>query len=123
MAHFRAGYSLEMTTRGFGHLYIETHDWAQAVAFWQALGYELEFETDHHSGSLRHPAGGPSVFLAEQSLEDPLATELYLEADTDVQVPPGVIVVSPFRDTHWGTKVMIIQDPDGHRFRVEAPAG
>jgi uncharacterized glyoxalase superfamily protein PhnB len=30
-------------------------------------------------------------------------------------------VVTPFRETHWGTKVMIIQDPDGHRFRLEAP--
>jgi uncharacterized glyoxalase superfamily protein PhnB len=35
--------------------------------------------------------------------------------------PEGVDVVSPFHDTHWGTKVMVIQDPDGHRFRVEVP--
>lgn len=112
-----------MSTGGFDHLYVETHDWGRAVSFWQALGFELEFETDHHSGMLRNPAGGPTVFLAEQSLEDPLADELYLGAPADYQVPPGVTVVSPFRPTHWGTKVMIIQDPDGHRFRVEAPLG
>lgn len=24
-------------------------------------------------------------------------------------------------ETHWGTKVAIVQDPDGHRFRIQAP--
>lgn len=121
MARIRPGYSVAMSTRGFDHVYVETHDWAAAVAFWRSLGFELEFETDHHSGMLRNPAGGPTVFLAEQSLEDPLATELYLAAPADFTPPPGMHVASPFRDTHWGTKVMIVQDPDGHRFRIEAP--
>jgi catechol 2,3-dioxygenase-like lactoylglutathione lyase family enzyme len=112
-----------MTTRGFDHLYVETHDWVAALAFWEALGFHLEFETDHHSGMLRNPGGGPTLFLAEQSLEDPLATEMYLAADADFEPSANVTVVSPFKDTHWGTKVMIIQDADGHRFRVEAPAG
>jgi len=31
-----------MTTTGFGHLYVETHNWAKAVAFWQHLGFEME---------------------------------------------------------------------------------
>ena len=111
-----------MSTIGFDHLYVETHDWAKAVAFWQ-LGFELEYDTGHNSGMLRHPTGGATVFVAEQSLEDPLATELYLGAAAEYEVPDGVDVVSPFRDTHWGTKVMIIQDPDGHRFRIQAPTG
>lgn len=108
-------------TTGFGHVYVETHDWASALAFWQALGFEVEFATDHGSGMLRHPAGGPTVFLAEQPLDDPLATELYLSAPAGYEAPEGVTVVSPFRPTHWGTQVMIIQDPDGHRLRIEAP--
>ena len=91
------------------------------LAFWQRLGFELEFETDHGSGMLRHPAGGPTVFVAEQSIEDPLATEMYLGANADYVAPDGVDVVSPFVDTHWGTKVMVIQDPDGHRYRIQAP--
>ncbi|HEY7626339.1 MAG TPA: hypothetical protein VH761_04700 [Ilumatobacteraceae bacterium] len=110
-----------MSTNGFGHVYIETHNWGKAVAFWQRLGFEIEFETGHGSGMLRHPAGGPTVFVAEQSLEDPLASELYLAAAADFTAPDGVDVVSPFQESHWGTKVMIIQDPDGHRFRIEAP--
>ena len=55
-----------MATRGLEGLVFETHNWGKSVAFWQALGYELEFETDHHSGQLRHPAGGPYIFLAER---------------------------------------------------------
>jgi len=110
-----------VTTNGFDHLYVETHNWDKAVAFWQRLGFTLDFETDHGSGMLSHPASGPTVFLAEQSLEDPLATEMYLAAGTDYTEPDGVDVVSPFVDTHWGTKVMVIQDPDGHRFRIQAP--
>ena len=39
-----------MTTNGIQLLFIETHNWGKAVAFWQALGFKLEFETDHHSG-------------------------------------------------------------------------
>ena len=111
-----------MSTNGFDHIYVETHNWGRAVAFWQRLGFELEFDTGHGSGMLRHPSGGPSVFVAEQSIEDPLATEVYLGASADFVVPDGVEMVSPFHDTHWGTRVLVIQDPDGHRFRVEAPA-
>jgi hypothetical protein len=108
-------------TDGFDHLYLETHNWGRAVAFWQRLGFEVEFDTDHGSGMLRNPAGGPSIFLAEQSVDDPLASEWYLKVAADYQPPADVQVVSEFRPTHWGTKVMIIQNPDGHRFRLEAP--
>lgn len=109
-------------TTGFDHLYVETHDWSAALAFWQSLGFELEYDTGHQSGALRHPSGGATVFLAQQSLEDPLATEVYLGAAADYELPAGVHVVSPFTATHWGTKVAIVQDPDGHRFRIQVPA-
>ena len=55
-----------MSSTGIEGLYIETHNWGKTVAFWTALGFELEFETDHHSGQLRHPAGGPFLFVAER---------------------------------------------------------
>jgi catechol 2,3-dioxygenase-like lactoylglutathione lyase family enzyme len=110
-----------VTTNGFDHLYVETHNWGKAVAWWQRLGFALEFDTGHGSGRLSHPAGGPTIFLAEQSIEDPLATEMYIGAGTDYVAPDGVEVVSPFHETHWGTKVMVIQDPDGHRYRIQAP--
>ena len=110
-----------MTTTGFNHFYVETHNWEKAIAFWQGLGFEMEYDTGHKSGMLRHPKAETTVFVAEQSIEDPLATELYLGAAADYEAPEGVEVVGPFQESHWGTKVMIIQDPDGHRFRIEAP--
>ena len=110
-----------MTTQGIEGLYVATHNWGKAVKFFQVLGYQLEFETDHHSGMLRHPEGAPTVFLAEQSIEDPLAREVYFAAPAGYEPPDGMHVVSPFAPTHWGTKVMVIQDPDGHRYRIEAP--
>ena len=79
-------------TTGFDHLYVETHDWVAALAFWARLGFQLEYDTGHQSGALRHPQGGPTVFLALQSLEDPLATEVYLGALPDYEIPAGVHV-------------------------------
>jgi hypothetical protein len=80
-------------TDGFDHLYLETHNWGRALAFWQRLGFEVEFDTDHGSGMLRNPAGGPSIFLAEQSVDDPLASEWYLKVAADYQPPADVQVV------------------------------
>jgi hypothetical protein len=50
-----------MQTKGIKEVLVETHNWGTTVAFWKDLGYELEFETDHHSGRLRHPSGGLSI--------------------------------------------------------------
>jgi hypothetical protein len=35
-----------MTTQGFDHLYLETHNWGKSVAFWEGLGFKVDFETD-----------------------------------------------------------------------------
>jgi hypothetical protein len=40
------------------------HNWGKAARFFQALGFRLEFETDHASGQLRN-GEGPYVFGAE----------------------------------------------------------
>lgn len=112
-----------MSTQGVEHLYLETHNWGKSVAFWQALGFALEFETDHHSGSLVAP-NGTRTFVAEQSVEDPVGVDIYLGvADASAfQVNPPVELVRPFTATHWGTQVMTVRDPDGRLFRIEAPA-
>src|SRR6476646_9110419 len=63
-----------MTPRGIEGLIIETHNWGEAVAFWTGLGFKVEFETDHHSGQLRHPGGGVYLFIAERPEGEPLET-------------------------------------------------
>ena len=65
-----------MQSNGIEGLLIETHNWGKTVAFWQGLGYEIEFETDHHSGQLRHPRGGPYIFVAERPPDQALKVVL-----------------------------------------------
>jgi hypothetical protein len=53
-----------LTTEGIAAVYLTTHNWGKSAKFFQALGFDLEFETDHKSGQLRNGAG-PYVFIAE----------------------------------------------------------
>jgi len=111
-----------VTTRGFEHIYLETHNWGKAVAFWQALGFKLDFETDHGSGQLV-ASNGTRLFIAETSPEDPVGMDVYLGADqAGVGAPEQVDVVFDWTPTHWGTRVMTVRDADGRLFRIEAPA-
>ena len=112
-----------MTSRGIEGLLIETHNWGKTVAFWTALGFELEFETDHNSGQLRNGAG-PSVFIAEIPEHEAVGVQLVLQvADADAfQADPALDVVSGFEDTHYGTREMVVRDPDGRTWSLQAPA-
>lgn len=53
-----------MSTDGIEAVFLTTHNWGRAARFYQALGYELDFETDHNSGQLRNKTG-PYLFIAE----------------------------------------------------------
>ena len=112
-----------MTTRGLEGLMFETHNWGKSVAFWQALGYKLEFETDHHSGQLRHPAGGPYIFLAERPEGGPLENRPIVGVDDAAafEPPSSGTVVHPFTPEHWGVLEMILEDPDGRALALHAP--
>ena len=112
-----------MKTDGIGGILLETHNWGSSVAFWQDLGYQIEFETDHRSGLLRHPSGGPSIFIAERPHDHPLQVVLSVaipEADQFPQ-PRGSTVVQPFEKQHWPALQMLLADPDGRQLAVEAP--
>ena len=77
-----------MTTQGIGHIYVETHNWGKAAAFWQSLGFTLEFETDHHSGGFVAP-NGTRLFLAEQGRDDPVGMDVYLDVASTAETIPG----------------------------------
>lgn len=110
-----------MTTHGVQHLYLETHNWGKSVAFWQALGFKLDFETDHNSGQLV-ASNGTRLFIAEASPGDPVGMDVYLGADeAGAAAPENVDVVFDWTPTHWGTRVLTVRDPDGRLFRIEAP--
>ncbi|MGE4080465.1 MAG: VOC family protein, partial [Reyranella sp.] len=53
-----------MTTDGVEAVLLTTHNWGKAAKFFQALGFVLEFETDHNSGQMRNGVG-PYLFIAE----------------------------------------------------------
>jgi hypothetical protein len=109
-------------TNGLQGLLIETHNWGKTVAFWKALGYELEFETDHHSGQLRHPSGGPFLFIAERPEGTPIQVQPVLAAnDAATFTPPSSgTVVRPFEAQHWGVLELLLADPDGRHVSVQA---
>jgi hypothetical protein len=112
-----------MTTHGIDGLLVETHNWGKSVAFWKGLGYELELETDHHSGRLRHPAGGPYVFLAERPPDHELRVVLGLSVRSAAafKPPPTGKVKRRFARQHWGRLQMLLADPDGRVLGIEAP--
>jgi uncharacterized glyoxalase superfamily protein PhnB len=44
-------------------------------------------------------------------------------ADADAFRPdPAVEVVTPFKDTHYGTRKMTVRDPEGRLWSLQAPA-
>jgi len=112
-----------MTTKGISGLLIETHNWGKSVAFWKERGFELEFETDHHSGQLRHPAGGPYIFIAERPPQQELKVTLALAVESAAMfhAPHAGKVVQPFMKAHWGAMEMILGDPDGREVGIHAP--
>jgi hypothetical protein len=111
------------STQGIEGVFVTTHNWGRAAGFFQALGFDLEFETDHHSGQLRN-GDGPYVFIAEVPDHEDVGVQLVLGvADADgFRADPALDVVSGFEDTHYGTQEMVVRDPDGRTWSLQAPA-
>ena len=110
------------TSDGIEAIFLTSHNWGKSAKFFQALGFELEFDTGHHSGQLRN-GPGPYVFIAEVPEDQAPSTQLVLattEADA-AELDPIVDVVSTFADTHWGTREMVVRDPDGRMWSLQAP--
>jgi len=111
-----------VTTEGIEAVFLETHNWGKAAKFFQGLGYQLEFSTDHNSGQFRS-SDGPYLFIAEVPEDKEPEVRLVLKVpDADAFRPaPGVEVVTPFEDTHFGTREMTVRDPDGRLWSLQAP--
>lgn len=112
-----------MTTQGIEAVFIETHNWGKSAKFFQALGFELEFDTGHASGQLRN-GDGPYVFVAEIPEDQVPQVQLVLKvANADeFQPDPGIEVVAAFKESHYGSQEMTIRDPDGRIWNLQAPS-
>lgn len=111
-----------MSTEGIEAIFLTTHNWGKYAKFFQALGFALEFETDHHSGQLRK-GDGPFLFIAEVPEDEApaIAPVIAVADETDHSSDPTLKMVSPFEDTHWATREAVVQDPDGRLWRLRAP--
>ena len=111
-----------MKTERIEAVFLTTHNWGKSAKFFQTLGYEIEFATDHNSGQLRR-GDGPYLFIAEVPETEPTRRHVVLAvADADAfQLDGSVEVVSPWEDTHWGTRLMTVRDPDGREWKLQAP--
>ncbi|MFD7732532.1 VOC family protein [Kitasatospora phosalacinea] len=112
-----------MSTEGIEAVFLTTHNWGRTAGFFQTLGYRLDFETDHASGQLRN-GDGPYLFVAEVPESEQPQTRIVLKVpDADAFRPgPGVELLAPFEDTHYGTREATVRDPDGREWTLQAPA-
>jgi uncharacterized glyoxalase superfamily protein PhnB len=111
-----------VSTEGIEAVFVETHNWGKAAKFFQGLGFQLEFETDHNSGQLRN-GNGPYVFVAEVPPDQDARMQLVLKVADEAafSVAPGIDVVATWEETHYGTREMIVRDPDGRLWSLQAP--
>jgi hypothetical protein len=112
-----------MATEGIEAIFLTTHNWGKAAKFFQSLGFTLDFETDHASGQLRN-GDGPYLFVAEIPEDQEPGSQLVLKVPDEAafRPVPVVEVVTEFEDTHFGTREMVVRDPDGRLWSLQAPA-
>lgn len=107
-----------MTSNGVVGLIVDTHNWGKSVAFWRDLGYDLE-----NSLLLRHPAGGPVVYLIEQPDGEDLEIRPIVAIDDSATfTPPAAGTVERgFEPQHWGVSEMLLLDPDRRGISIQGP--
>ena len=116
-----------MTIDAIDHLYLETHSFEKAVAFWEALGFRLvqRWGTHGHvAGMLK--SGGATIVLAEapEAADTPVTVHFGISnadglAERLQAVGDAVAIETPLEATHWGTRWLRLRDPDGRVFALE----
>ncbi len=53
-----------MRTEGIEAVFLKTHNWGRVAKFFQELGFEPEFSTDHSSDHLRNGDGARATTAA-----------------------------------------------------------
>jgi hypothetical protein len=108
-----------MTIDGIEYLYLETRNWGKTVKFWQSLGFTVGLDLGH-SGRLDPPGGGPGLWVEESSPESQLARGVFLKVSTpDFDIEPPVEKVGDAVESHWGTTLQAVRDPDGREFFLQ----
>lgn len=104
-----------MNGQGIHHMYVETHDWAASLQYYEALGFTLAPGFEGCDVILQPAIAGPYVFLREVPATQPLEEYVVFGAD-DLGLlakAPGVAVAREPYEQHWGPIWMDTRDPDG----------
>lgn len=100
------------------HLYRETTDWDASVAFWHRLGFGF----DHQWGEEPHRAGrlvGGDAVVVLAEIERGADTEGTPFFDVSDIREFSQLADAPVVETHWGTQMVTVTDPDGRSYRFE----
>lgn len=101
------------------HLYRETAHWEATVALWEGLGFtfaERWGSTPHRAG--RMTAGATAIVIAEVLPAEEATDSVFIAVD-DLERLAG-LVGTPIANTHWGTRMVTITDPDGRTYNFES---
>lgn len=98
-----------MTIEAIDYVYVETHNWGKSAKFWTDLGLVLELDLGN-AGKLVPPTGGPGIFLEEVPPDRELAFQVYFKVSS---------ADDTFTDSHWGTKLKEVSDPDGRVYVLQ----
>ncbi len=107
-----------MAVERIDYVYLETHNWGKAVKFWQQLGFRLALDLGR-SGRLEPQGGGSGIFLEEVPADRPLAMQVYFRVGDEMKPDLPVQVTRAWHDSHWGTRLMEVRDPDGRIFVLQ----
>ena len=109
-------------TDGIEAVFLETHNWGKAAKFFQKLGYTDRIRdrpqlraAAQRRRPIRVHRRGPRGSADATTLVFGVAAADIVDLDASIEV------VSPWEDTHWGTKLMTVRDPDGREWMLQAP--
>ncbi|MBB3344796.1 VOC family protein [Luteimonas sp. RC10] len=100
-------------------------DAARSLAFYAALGFRVDWEHRFEPGLplfAQLTRDGQTLFLSGHAGDGAVGGAVYFKvADVDACAhafqAAGVAIVQPPHDTDWGTREMLLVDPDHNRLR------
>ncbi|WP_337244719.1 VOC family protein [Luteimonas sp. gir] len=100
-------------------------DAARSLAFYAALGFRVDWEHRFEPGLplfAQLTCDGQTLFLSGHAGDGAVGGAVYFKvADVDACAhafqAAGVAILQPPHDTDWGTREMLLVDPDHNRLR------
>lgn len=112
----RSGWCGSLLQMELDHIYRETVEWDRSVTFWETLGFTFVDQwgsEPHRAGTL--VCGEASIVLAEVKTA-PSSSVFVTTADLEAV---SEATETPIVDTHWGTRMVSVTDPDGRTYNFE----